>query len=487
MLRQRKMMKVLVSRRVWLAMAFLAIAPILYFANLASAQESSTTSTPSAPTLTALSVSGGIDLNWEAVQSAERYELWAWTSADGFQQLDDGAWTDTSYNHTGLTAGKTYFYIVRAVLTGGVNGPWSEYVSAIFEPSLPAPVLTAEAGEGKVELSWGAVQGAERYEYWVWTSADGLQRLDDGAWTGTTYRHAGLTAGTTYHYIVRAVSAASETSSWSEYVAATVMVPHTPTATATSSGQANQNVPPTATATATATATPTLSATATPTATPTDDQLSQNFPATGAPSISGTAKVCETLKADVSNIADENGLENVSFSVTWSAGEGYLRKQTVDSFTYVVQTMDLGMTLSVSLHFEDDDGYSEFAESANTGVVVAAAAPREPRAPGRVRVQTRGSGKLLVSWEGPFSVWCHDGGSPVTGFKVQWKEAADDWGTPEDVSEATGAYDGDPESYTISGLTDGVEYAVRVLATNAIGYGVASSTVTATPQDSATQ
>ncbi len=366
MLRQRNMMKVLVSRRVWLAMAFLAIAPILYFANLASAQERSTTSTPSAPTLTALSVSGGIDLNWEAVQSAERYELWAWTSADGFQRLDDGAWTGTSYNHTGLTAGKTYFYTVRAVLTGGVNSPWSEYVSAIFEPSLSAPVLTAEAGEGKVELSWGAVQGAERYEFWVWTSADGLQQLDDGAWTGTTYRHAGLTAGTTYHYIVRAVSAASETSPWSEYVAATVMVPHTPTATATATatptdGQPNRNVPPTATATATATATPappatstptatatatatatpappatsTPTATATPTATPTDDQLSQNFPATGAPSISGTAKVCETLTADVSNIADENGLENVSFSVTWSAGEGYLRKQTVDSFTYV--------------------------------------------------------------------------------------------------------------------------------------------------------
>ena len=210
MLRQRKMMEVLVCRRVWLAMAFLVFAPILYFANLASAQETSTTSTPSAPTLTAQSVSGGIDLNWQAVQSAVRYELWAWTSADGFQQLDDGAWTDTSYNHTGLTAGKTYFYTVRAVLTGGVNSPWSEYVSAIFEPSLSAPVLTAEAGEGKVELSWGAVQGAERYEFWVWTSADGLQQLDDGTWTGTTYRHAGLTAGTTYHYVVRAVSAASE-------------------------------------------------------------------------------------------------------------------------------------------------------------------------------------------------------------------------------------------------------------------------------------
>ena len=506
MLRQRKMMKVLVSRRVWLAMAFLAIAPILYFANLASAQESSTTSTPSAPTLTALPVSGGIDLNWEAVQSAERYELWAWTSADGFQQLDDGAWTDTSYNHTGLTAGKTYFYTVRAVLTGGVNGPWSEYVSAIFEPSLSAPVLTAEAGEEKVELSWGAVQGAERYEFWVWTSADGLQRLDDGARTGTTYRHAGLTAGTTYFYTIRAVNAQNESSRWAEYVNATPQQgpqhTATPTATSTSSAQQPQVLQHTATATATptgdqpirdvpptatATATPTISATATPTATPTDDQLSQNFPATGAPSISGTAKVCETLTADVSNIADENGLENVSFSVTWSAGGGYLRKQTVDRFTYIVQTMDLGMTLNVSLHFEDDDGYSEFAESANTAVVVAAAAPRVPNAPGRVRVQTPGSGKLLVSWEGPFSVWCRDGGSPVTGFKVQWKEAADDWGTPGDVSEATGTYDGSPASYTINGLTDGVEYSVRVLARNAVGYGAASSTVTATPQDSATQ
>ena len=39
-----------------------------------------------------------------------------------------------------------------------------------------------------------------------------------------------------------------------------------------------------------------------------------NTPATGAPSISGTAQVGETLTADTSGIADEDGLENVAFS-----------------------------------------------------------------------------------------------------------------------------------------------------------------------------
>ena len=486
----------------------LAIVAISSYTNLASAQQTSTGSTLSAPVLTAQAEEGKIELSWTVVTDAARYELWTWTSADLHQQLDDGSLTDTTYSHTDLTVGMTYHYWVRAVSASGEMSVWSERQAAtVIAPSsnatpthtatlnsttsiLLAPVLTAQTGESGVELSWEAVAGAVRYVLWAWTSADGLQRLDDGSLTDTSYSHTDVALGTTYYYTNRAENNEGEASEWSEYVsltwagtAATATATPTPTATL----QSQQQILP---ATATATATPQsqqknlpATATATATATPTDDQPAQNVPATGAPTISGTARVCETLTAGVSNIADENGLENVSFSVTWSAGGGYLRKQTVDRFTYIVQTMDLGMTLSVSLLFEDDDGYSEFAESANTAVVVAAAAPRAPNAPGRVRVQTAGSGKLLVSWEGPFSVFCRDGGSPVTGFKVQWKEAADDWGTPEDVSEATGAYDGSPASYTISGLTDGVEYSVRVLATNAIGYGAASAGVTARPQE----
>ena len=54
---------------------------------------------------------------------------------------------------------------------------------------------------------------------------------------------------------------------------------------------------------------------------------------------------------------------------------------------------------------------------------------------------------------------------------MQWKEAADSWDTPASVSETmvTGT------SHTISGLTDGTEYTVRVIAVNGIGDGPPSS------------
>ena len=81
--------------------------------------------------------------------------------------------------------------------------------------------------------------------------------------------------------------------------------------------------------------------------------------------------------------------------------------------------------------------------------------------------------ELEASWQAPSS----NGGSAVTGYKVQWKEAADSWDTPADVSEAaeTGT------TYTITDLTGGVEYSVRVIATNDAGDGPASTEAKGTP------
>ena len=44
-----------------------------------------------------------------------------------------------------------------------------------------------------------------------------------------------------------------------------------------------------------------------------------NTPATGAPSISGTVRVGETLTAETSAIADADGLDNVGYSYQWLA------------------------------------------------------------------------------------------------------------------------------------------------------------------------
>ena len=186
----------------------------------------------SAPTLTAESAQGGVDLSWGEVAGAARYELWTWWDSEvGWQPLDDGNLTGTTYTHTDVTAGTTYFYAVRSVSAGGEMSTWSDFESVTVpasvpasEPGLSAPTLTAESAQGGVDLSWGEVAGAARYELWTWWDSEvGWQRLDDGNLTGTTYTHTDVTAGTTYYYSIRSLSAGGETSEWSEFVSSTVL------------------------------------------------------------------------------------------------------------------------------------------------------------------------------------------------------------------------------------------------------------------------
>ena len=47
-----------------------------------------------------------------------------------------------------------------------------------------------------------------------------------------------------------------------------------------------------------------------------------NSAATGAPTISGTPRILETLRADDTGIADENGLERVKFHYQWTSSDG---------------------------------------------------------------------------------------------------------------------------------------------------------------------
>ena len=52
-----------------------------------------------------------------------------------------------------------------------------------------------------------------------------------------------------------------------------------------------------------------------------------NTPATGAPTITGTAHVGDTLTASTSDIDDEDGLANVSFSYQWLANDAEIVAQ----------------------------------------------------------------------------------------------------------------------------------------------------------------
>ena len=197
-----------------------------------------------------------------------------------------------------------------------------------------------------------------------------------------------------------------------------------------------------------------------------------NASASGAPTIDGTPQVGQTLTAGTSDISDGDGLTNVSYSYQWIANDGNRDADIEDGTdsTYKPSVGDVGKTIKVRVSFTDDADNDETLTSEAT-VAVAATVPSAPQS----LTVTSGSQtrELDVSWQAPSS----NGGFAVTGYKVQWKESTDRWDTAAEVSEATET----GTTHTITGLTGGVEYSVRVIASNDVGDGPASTEVKGTP------
>ena len=100
-----------------------------------------------------------------------------------------------------------------------------------------------------------------------------------------------------------------------------------------------------------------------------------NSPATGAPSISGTAQVDATLTADTSGIGDADGLENVSYNYQWIRNDGQ-SDTNIDgaaSATYALVADDEDKTIKVRVSFTDDAGNEETLTSPATAAVTPAA------------------------------------------------------------------------------------------------------------------
>ena len=68
-----------------------------------------------------------------------------------------------------------------------------------------------------------------------------------------------------------------------------------------------------------------------------DADTSDNSPATGAPTISGTARVGETLTADTSGITDLDGLSNVQYEYQWLADDSDISGTTNATYTLVAE------------------------------------------------------------------------------------------------------------------------------------------------------
>ncbi|MFD2334492.1 glycoside hydrolase family 9 protein [Cohnella sp. GCM10020058] len=182
----------------------------LYVAQSADPQQP-----PAVPTgLTATAASStSISLGWTAVTGATGYQI----EIDGSSTYVTS--TGTSYTHSGLTAGSTHKYRVRAVNAAGTSG-WSALATATTSqnqpqpPAVPTGLTATAASSTSISLGWTAVTGATGYQIEI----DGSSTYVTS--TGTSYTHSGLTASSTHKYRVRAVNAAG-TSGWSALVTAT--------------------------------------------------------------------------------------------------------------------------------------------------------------------------------------------------------------------------------------------------------------------------
>ena len=162
--------------------------------------------TVATPTLnTPEPTANGVNISWGSVAGVEKYRVFYKTASGDWIKLTDT--TSTSYTWTGAKSNTNYTFTVRCVnsagtaYTSGYNtvGKSIKYVAT--------PKLTAVSnGLYGVQITWGAVAGAEKYRVFY--------RIGSGAWTkitdttATTYAWLSPVSGTNYTFTVRCVNSA---------------------------------------------------------------------------------------------------------------------------------------------------------------------------------------------------------------------------------------------------------------------------------------
>ena len=177
-----------------------------------------------------------------------------------------------------------------------------------------------------------------------------------------------------------------------------------------------------------------------------------NSPATGAPTISGTAQVGETLTADTSGIADEDGLTNVQYEYQWLAGDAEIAGAT--SLTHTLADTDEGKAIRVQVGFTDDEGNEETMTSEATDAVAAAPTPNSPATGAPAITGTAQAGETLTA--NTSGVADADGLTNAT-YSFQW--LADN----AEIAGATGL------TYTLAATDEGKAIKVRVNFTDDAG------------------
>ena len=184
-----------------------------------------------------------------------------------------------------------------------------------------------------------------------------------------------------------------------------------------------------------------------------------NAPATGAPAITGTAQVGETLTAGTSGIADADGLTKVSYSYQWVANDGTADSdiQHAIGSSYPLVEADEGQTIKVKVSFTDDAGNDETLSSGATDAV---AAPEPPAKPTGLSAAAVSHDAVTLAWDNPQD-------DAITGYVILRRDREiHPVGTFVTITGDTGSAN---TTYTDDTVEPDKQYVYRIEAINEYG------------------
>ena len=189
--------------------------------------KSTSSGPPSAPTgLAATPGNSRVDLGWNAAASATSYNVKRATVSGGpFTTLAMGI-TTTTFADTTVANGTTYFYVVSAVNASGEGADSSQVSATPQAPTAPNPptALTARStGKKKINLTWvqSSSPNVAQNKIYRSTANGGPYSLVATIAAATSFNNTGLTTGTTYYYVVKAVNSGGPESTASNQASAT--------------------------------------------------------------------------------------------------------------------------------------------------------------------------------------------------------------------------------------------------------------------------
>ena len=187
------------------------------------------------------------------------------------------------------------------------------------------------------------------------------------------------------------------------------------------------------------------------------DSNEPTSPATGVPTIGGTAQVGETLTANTSGVADADGLSSVQYEYQWLADDAEIVGAT--GSTYTLTDSEESKTIKVQVSFTDDAGHGETLISAATDAVAGAQPTEPPDQPSGLSA-TASHDSVTLTWDDP-------GDDSITGYVILRRiPGVDPEGQFDELVADTGTA---ATTYTDDTVSAETRYTYRIKAINEHG------------------